>query len=278
MLRIAAGFGSILNKDDQGLLVSESSRGKLVPPWIAPVEDAVRAYVRIAGETVHSIYVRGSVSRGRALEGASDVDMLVVVEAGAEDIEVLRPQLMDASRAVGLRYPFSTGVDLAVYDLSSLLSGANRAGRVLLKLTSACVHGEDLVPALPGVKPGPEAVLAAHRLKRYLMAGTAITRLHAIVSNEHQRRGLLKRIVRTGFELVMEREQVFTRDLLPCYLLFSKYYPRRTTEMRRAMTLAISPDNDGVYAWKLVEELRPFLIKEIRRQLERPGYHALGAL
>jgi len=42
----------------------------------------------------------------------------------------------------------------------------------------------------------------------------------------------------------MEKEKCFTRDLYPCYKLFSKYYPEKEREMKEVLFLAINNTND----------------------------------
>ena len=51
----------------------------------------------------------------------------------------------------------------------------------------------------------------------------------------------MKRILRAGYELVMEKEKGYTRDLYPCYAGFTKYFPEQGSEMRQVLQLALNP-------------------------------------
>lgn len=69
----------------------------------------------------------------------------------------------------------------------------------------------------------------------------------------------MKRVVRTGFELVMARTHKYTRDLYPCYKEFSKYYPKRKNEMRKALQLCIVPTDNVKEISFLLNSLGKFL-------------------
>jgi hypothetical protein len=59
----------------------------------------------------------------------------------------------------------------------------------------------------------------------------------------------MKRLIRTGFELVMEQEQTYTRDLYPCYAAFSRHFPAQEPQMQHALERAIAPsDSKGALA------------------------------
>ncbi len=72
----------------------------------------------------------------------------------------------------------------------------------------------------------------------------------------------MKRTVRIGFELVMEKEQCFTLDLYPCYEMFSKHYPEKSKEMMEALKLAVFPTADMNHMWEVIHSLNDFLILE----------------
>ena len=83
----------------------------------------------------------------------------------------------------------------------------------------------------------------------------------------------MKRILRTAFELVMEKEESFTRDLYPCYELFSKNYPEKEKEMKEVLFLAINNTDDkekileilngiGIWITEKVENIYNIRIKK----------------
>lgn len=66
-------IGAYLVADEDGYLPSPAGTA-IAAPWSAAVESLVAAYLAEWGQDLHSIYVRGSVARGLALVGVSDLD------------------------------------------------------------------------------------------------------------------------------------------------------------------------------------------------------------
>jgi hypothetical protein len=55
---------------------------------------------------------------------------------------------------------------------------------------------------------------------------------------------IMKGLVRSGFELIMEQERVSTRDLYPCYVAFTRYFPAQSQQMHHALARAIEPSDN----------------------------------
>jgi len=80
-------IGRLLKTDKDGYIVSESSAEKIASPWKEAVEEIKNAYLSHLGDIVHSIYVRGTVSRGEAIESISDIDTFAVITKKQEEID-----------------------------------------------------------------------------------------------------------------------------------------------------------------------------------------------
>lgn len=233
--------GSVLATDADGFLVNESSRERIRPPWDALVEEAQQAAAQGIGPRLHGLYVRGSVARGEAVEGVSDLDLVAVVEGDAGEIDTswLEPFERDALS----RHPFCTGVELLVVGRDEVLRDEGRSAfGFALSTGGLCIAGEDLIPRLPRFRPGePETAVHAPRL------GADIERFLQEAPQEapEERKAscawICKRLVRAGFELVMEAEGTYTRDLWPCYEAFRRHHPEWSGEMRRALEIAVDP-------------------------------------
>lgn len=75
--------------------------------------------------------------------------------------------------------------------------------------------------------------------------------------------GITKILIRSGFELVMEKEQKFTTDLYLCYQVFSQYFPEKEKEMREMLYL--NPIKDGFYLKKNAKEIGMWILKQYSR-------------
>jgi len=72
----------------------------------------------------------------------------------------------------------------------------------------------------------------------------------------------MKRIVRSGLEIVSEQERCFTRDLGLCFDKFSKYYPDKKDDMRKALALALEPTNNTELIEKVFDNIGNWLVAE----------------
>ena len=75
-------------------------------------------------------------------------------------------------------------------------------------------------------------------------------------------RVVARRIVRSGFTLVMPRWGGWTSDLTRSAEVFARYYPDRAGQMALAATTARTPTTDRTVLTLLVDELAPWLAAE----------------
>lgn len=80
-------IGDFLIVDGEGYLINPCRSELIVSPWAEVVEDVKKAYLHYLPEKIHSLYVRGSVAKGKAIEEVSDIDMIVVVRGDCEEVD-----------------------------------------------------------------------------------------------------------------------------------------------------------------------------------------------
>ena len=71
--------GAVLSTDKDGYLIPDASLDKIVPPWNEAVNFIKEAYIKHLGERLHSVYIRGSIARGLAVEGISGLDSFALL-------------------------------------------------------------------------------------------------------------------------------------------------------------------------------------------------------
>ena len=110
-------LGTIMNVDERGYLINESSIEKIVPSWGQVVTDVVESLRFHLGDTLHSIRIRGSVAKGIAIEGISDIDCIVIVNVDPKSIDVSWMSRMKSD--ILSKYPFVKGIeaDLTLVDV-----------------------------------------------------------------------------------------------------------------------------------------------------------------
>jgi hypothetical protein len=236
-------IGSVLTTDENGFIINESSLDKIKSPWREAVEEIKQAYLDNTKDSLKSIYVRGSVAKGEAIEGISDIDTLAII---TQDID--KSWIKPIRKTLDTKFTFSTGVEFSFLKYDELLNSDNLANyKFLIKTQSVCIYGDDISDEIENFKADIKTanILIPKNLK-IVFENT----IKGIVNNQDKEdiqewcRWVMKRILRAGFVLVIDQEKVFTRDLYPSYKIFSKYYPEKEYEMRMALELAINPVDD----------------------------------
>jgi|694.fasta_scaffold01223_24 hypothetical protein len=235
-------IGSVLNTDKDGFIINESSLDKIKSPWREAVEEIKQAYLDNTKDSLKSIYVRGSVAKGEAIEGISDIDTLAVI---TKDID--KSWIKPIRKTLDTKFTFSTGVDFSFLQYDELLNSDSLADyKFLIKTQSVCIYGDDISDEIENFKVDIKTANILVKNLKIVFENT----IKGIVDNPDKEdirewcSWVMKRILRAGFVLVMDQEKVFTRDLYPSYKIFSKYYPEKEYEIRMALELAINPVDD----------------------------------
>lgn len=248
--------GSYFEVDENGFLKNPASLEKIQEKWRALIDDVVEVYKKKFGENLHSVYVRGSVAKGQAVDGVSDVDTFAYVTLAKDEIE--KGWQKEDSAVLKEKYPFAEDIEISVMPLPETGSS--------MILQSVCVYGEGL--EVPPKKPGKEMLNHLYYFEE--RHGNAQKWLDAISPDEEEQIQakcvwLMKDILRAGFELTMERSGRYTRDLYLCYKDFSEYYPDKEPLMREVLELALNPTSDKKKIVEVKNQIVPWMAEESKK-------------
>jgi hypothetical protein len=250
--------------DHDGTIAREGALDR-VPAAFGPVVEAARSRLAemFGGGRLHSAYLYGSVPRGTAIPGISDLDVLLVLHDEPTDAD--RADAHAVESALDTAFPQIDGVGIGLLSTRTVLSDLERHD---LGFFVACLCtpllGEDLAHHLPRYRPTP---LLARETNGDLALLLPAWRARAVAAGtEAERRTLSRsvgrRLVRTGFTLVMPRWGGWTSDLAESAELFARYYPDRAAQMRLAATTARTPSSDPATLTLLIDDLTPWLAAE----------------
>ncbi len=256
--------------DAQGYIEREGALER-VPRAFRPVVVAARDRVReMFGARLHSAYLYGSIPRGTARVGRSDLDLLLALRA--EPTEADQEAVRALGAALDKEFPQIDGVGTLLYSRARLLSEAETydLGWFVACLCTPLL-GEDLAEHLPRYRPdsllaretnGDLALLLPRWRERIADADDTD-------DPEEARRPLVRfmsrHLVRTGFTLVMPRWNGWTSDLAEMAEAFGAYYPARAARMRAAAVLGYEPVGDADVLRSYVDDLGPWLAQEYAR-------------
>ncbi|MET7693274.1 nucleotidyltransferase domain-containing protein [Streptomyces sp. NPDC005483] len=252
--------------DAQGYIEREGSLGRIPQPFL-PVVSATRDRVLdLFGPRLHSAYLYGSIPRGTARVGRSDLDLLLALRDEPTDAD--RAGVQELGEALDKEFPQIDGVGTLLYSRDLLLSDLERhdLGWFLACLCTPLL-GDDLAEYLPRYRPdsllaretnGDLAVLLPRWRERIRTADSDETRTRLV-------RFMSRHLVRTAFTLVMPRWNGWTSDLGEMAEVFAAYYPERAEQLRAAAVLGRTPTADIAVLRTYVDDLGPWLADEYAR-------------
>ena len=253
--------------DAQGYIEREGSLGR-VPHAFRPVVAAARdRLIDLYGGRLNSAYLYGSIPRGTARVGRSDLDLLVVTrqEPTGED----RSEARNLGEALDKEFPEIDGVGILLHGRARLLSEPETydLGWFVACLCTPLL-GEDLAEDLPRYRPdsqlaretnGDLGLLLPRWRERISTAGDTDEARRPLV------RHMSRHLVRTGFTLVMPRWNGWTSDLREMAEAFAAYYPERAKDLHTAAEFGYDPTGDASVLRSYVDDLGPWLAEEYAR-------------
>ena len=253
--------------DAQGYIEREGSLGRIRPAF-RPVVAAARDQVLEAfGARMTGAYLYGSIPRGTARVGSSDLDLLLVLRE--EPTESDRADAVRLGEMLDKEFPEIDGVGTLLFSRTRLLSDLETydLGWFVACLCTPLL-GEDLAEYLPRYRP--DSLLARETngdLALFLPRWRE--RIAAAEDTDEARRPLVRfmsrHLVRTGFTLVMPRWNGWTSDLREMAEAFGAYYPERAAQLRKAAVLGYEPTGDPAALRSYVDDLGPWLAEEYAR-------------
>ncbi|MEU9416205.1 nucleotidyltransferase domain-containing protein [Streptomyces sp. NPDC048272] len=249
--------------DPYGFFVREGSLGRVGAEFASVVAAARERIPEAYGQRLHSAYLYGSVPRGTARPGRSDLDLLLALhrEPGDED----RDTAEVLGRGLDEDFPEIDGVGVLLYGKDTLLSEPERydLGWFLACLCTPLL-GADLAEHLPRYRPDGVLARETNGGLADLLPGWRSRIRDASTPREYRglSRSFARHLVRTGLMLVMPRWGGWTSDLAESAETFGRYYPGRAAQMRAAAAVALEPVADPAVLWTYVDDLGPWLADE----------------
>lgn len=270
-----APTGSYFELDEAGFILNPCAFSKIDAELLPLVDELVNAYQRHLGDRLHAAYLRGSVPRGCAVSGISDLDVVGVLhrEPPEEFVRWTTPGWAEnEANQLLTDYPRLSGIDFAIAHRDLDFPGQNPSVKFVLKTQSLCVFGIDDSVDWPSYKLDRSIVFNYRWLQsEFELWKTTFAPQPNSAAKTRFLKSFAKTVVRAGFELVMEREGKFTVDLYPSFISFGRHYPQCKQLMESALFSFLNPNfSEGAnVAW--IEELLPLLITESRLLLDRQG-------
>lgn len=242
--------------DPAGFIRREGDISRVPPMFAALVDDTRRHLAQTYGDRMHSAYLYGSVPRGDAVEGRSDLDLTVLLHEAPSPADDEAARRVEAT--IDTAHTCIDGVGLLVFGTGRILSPAERYD-LAFHVVCLCTPllGPDLAEQLPRYRPDRQLARDTNGDIVEALAGFR-ARLDAATSPATVARlcrGSARKLTRTAFTLVMPRWQGWTSDLAAIARIVASYYPTLTAPLEAAARLARAPSDDPAVVRYLLDEL-----------------------
>jgi hypothetical protein len=244
-------IGRLLPRDAQGHLLSDAHADR-IPTQLQPLTGLlVGLFQDEFGDDLHSVYARGSIVRGHYRPGFSDILTWAVRRDGPPEFVVLD----HLEGIISAQFDELAGVEMAHVSLEGL-QRANPFTRMLLSTQSACLHGASVLSDLGRFRAGPDTWHACLRIRAIV---------DDLLANGSDAPGedmawLCTQVVRAGLECHAAEHGQYTRDLYPCYAMFSAFHPEHAALMWEVFCRAVDPIDDARALKRLARQIRDELV------------------
>lgn len=270
--------GRLWQVDEAGFLMNDASLDLIASPFSKVVDDGIQAYLDHIGDDVHSIYVTGSVARGLAVEGQSDLNMIALLEYYTEPELVMQDWVGAAEEDIASRQACVAAVQMEIWPHGWVLHDESEfsISAFILKSHAVCVWGADITPDLTTYQ-------FTDRETRLAIANDDIVQLEPDIdeameaidvdpSPENVRywcQRICKHMIHAAFGLVMPDEAVHTRDIDLSVAYFAKHFPDYEPEIKQAEHYIQSPTEDAQALLDFLDTFGAWLLAECEDWLDQ---------
>ncbi|MDQ5912537.1 MAG: uncharacterized protein QG568_752 [Patescibacteria group bacterium] len=255
--------------DNNGIIVTEVSADKVTSQYKPIVSEVLNSIVKELASQLDGVYMYGSVATGKAVEGKSDLDILLVLKDApnnelSEKISILEKSLSEKYE------PKLRGVGLTVTNVGEVTSEKEKYGYMCyIKHLCVCIYGNDVTKDVPAFHPSKEVAKGfngdiGERLEFYK---DKIEKETSELELKKLSQEVSKKIVRTGFSLVMPRSGSWSTDLQSSFDIFAYYYPERTSEMKTALDWARGVSVEKSAVIEFIKIFGQWLSEEFEREI-----------
>ncbi|WP_339466607.1 hypothetical protein [Pseudomonas sp. EA_65y_Pfl2_P74] len=261
--------GRFLDQDTSGFILPLGKPVLAGTSWENIVAKARERYTKEYGKALHSLYLRGSVARGQAIPGNSDLDMIGLLHYNAMRDKYLAWHHVDWENTFSIELNadlcFNVKPDFVVASMNRGFLERNNSLPSILATQSTCIYGTDIREHLPKFRSDEAMMYYNGRMKLFLLdCYSRLTTDPSPQSVVEMCRNITKAMIRCAFELVLIREGRYTRDLYLCCTTFEKHHPEKAELAWNSLRLYINPCQNISRLLSLIYEFGHWLVLQER--------------
>lgn len=255
--------------DPDGFIITEVHRDKIKPAHSEILKDVTVKIISSLSPLIHSIYLYGSTASGTAQLKSSDLDLLLITKT--QITEVLKTEIEQIQKSLTFTYINEfRDVGISVTYLNEVKQDPYGWG-CFIKYLCLFNYGSNLQDELPRYKPSKKIALAFNGdINTHIEFSLKEITLNKSNPDKTRNicRAIMRKIIRTGFSLVMEEEQSWTTDLQQSCDVFSRYYPEYSNNMETALSLSKNPEISGKDLTQFLTSFGLWIQNEVMEKLK----------
>jgi hypothetical protein len=252
-------IGKVYKFDKDDYLIAKQDKANIQSKWLEVVNYFIDS---IDKQHVHSIYLRGSVITGEAFDHISDIDFIMLSNDLPKSLWTRPSQFTKSykplTESIIKKYPFVYNLDI---NTPNYYDNVDLQNQFMIKHFSICVYGDNIQKNISKFKRNEFPL--THPLLDVPLK-TVVSEFKEFDIKKRMIRYVAKHVIRAAFELVhkISHQDVWTRDLYPCYKFFSEQYPEVKEHMKHCLKLTISP-TENIDDIKMIVELGYWVLEQL---------------
>ena len=244
--------------DKLGYIINDCSIEHLQPEFKGVVDAVIQSLTEQLPNKIHSIYLYGSVARGTAVVGRSDLDVSVVFnhDISSDDEKTLG----HISLLIPSEHNTVSKLDIDPGSLQQVLNEEEKfRWHFWLKHCCCCVWGEDLSQRFEQLKPDLRIALALN--------GDLANAIKQFEAQPAQSQGKVigKKILRSAYSLVAHIDGSWYSNLEKCAQVATRFYPQFADSIQIALNLALGKQVSQQQILMLCSSFGKELVSELQR-------------
>ncbi|MDQ0271426.1 nucleotidyltransferase domain-containing protein [Cytobacillus purgationiresistens] len=211
--------------DSEGYILNQTAKENIQQEF-RPVLNAAISLLKMSLDgNLHSIYIYGSVGRGEAKQGISDLDLNVIVYSFPSTKE--KNQLLADTERLVEQYKSAIKVDYSFVQLEEAVSLENKyEWGFWLRHMCSCLHGEDLSKQFERMKPNEKISAALNGNIEQLMGQFRQELQQDQPASKQRKRSMLKRIIRGAYLKINVLDESWSTESGENLNILMHYFPK----------------------------------------------------
>ncbi len=232
-----------------------------------PIIKEVKFRLLNYSDKIHSIYLYGSVATGKAKSPTSDLDLVVVLNR--KPTVKLKDQLKNLESKLSLKYTaVFREVGFAITYKGEVLQGNDSFGwKFFLTVLSIKIYGTGLFKKKVQFYPTKKLAKNLHSdIAKNLKEARSKIKSANPTEYKLQIKSIMKKIIRTAFSIVMEKDNFWTTDSDKMVKIFIKYYPEKKKEIKKVLNLTKNHSPNKNAAISIIGNFGKWVSREFFKQ------------